>query len=77
MMHDLNAANWFPSDPENESEDTALVRTDSESFQQLDQWMDTELAALVQLWIHTAAPNANRPQLGRARFSQQKPGTNV
>jgi hypothetical protein len=69
MMHDLNAANRFPSDPQDESGDTELVRTESASFQQFDEWMDTELAKLVQCWIHTAAPNANRLQLGRERFS--------
>jgi len=69
MMHDLNATNRFPSDPQDESGDSALVRTESASFQQFDEWMDIELAGLVQLWIHTAAPNANRPQADRARFS--------
>ena len=68
MMHDLNATDRFPSDPEDET--TALVRTESPAFQQFDQWIDAELAMLVQHWIHTAAPNANRPQLGRARLSR-------
>ncbi len=69
MMHDLNAANRFPSDPRDESGDSPLVRTESATFQHFDEWMDLELAQLVQRWIHTAAPNANRPQVDRARFS--------
>jgi hypothetical protein len=69
MMHDLNATNRFPSDPQDEAGDSLLVRTESASFQQFDEWMDAELEQLVQRWIHTAAPNANRLKLGRERFS--------
>ena len=38
------------------------------SFIEFDDWMDAALAQLVQRWVHTAAPNAHRPQIGRARM---------
>ncbi len=69
MMNDLNATNRFPSDPQDAPAQPALVLLESAAFQQFDEWMDLELARLVERWIHTAAPNANRPQFGRDRFA--------
>jgi hypothetical protein len=66
-MQDLNETNRFPSDSENES---AMVATESASFQKFDEWMDGELEILVARWIHTAAPNANRLERQRARFGK-------
>ena len=68
MMHDLNATDRFPSDPHESAAPDALVQFESAAFQKFDQWMDQELAQLVDRWIATAAPNANRPQFDRARF---------
>lgn len=42
-------------------DDTALA-FETEAFAQFDRWIDAELEQLVARWIHTAAPNASRPQ---------------
>jgi hypothetical protein len=49
--------------------DAAMVAAESKSFADFDQWMDVQLELLVAQWIHTAAPNANRPQCLTGRFS--------
>ena len=64
MTHDLNGTNRSPLD----NEESGLEWTESASFQEFDKWMDVELGLLVQRWIHTAAPNANRIVRDRARF---------
>ena len=65
MINDSNAADRSSSERDNAFDELTLT---SASFVEFDQWMDMELARLVQRWIHTAAPNANRPQVDRTRF---------
>jgi hypothetical protein len=37
------------------------VRESLDTLAVFDQWMDEQLELLVAEWIHTAAPNAQRP----------------
>jgi hypothetical protein len=51
--------------------DAAIVAAESKSFADFDRWMDTQLDLLVAQWIHTAAPNASRPDWRNRRISSQ------
>jgi hypothetical protein len=53
-----------------EKEDVVLAMTESKSFVAFDEWMDSQLAQLVAQWIHTAAPNANRLEGMKERFTR-------
>ena len=48
--------------------DATIVVAESKSFVAFDQWMDAQLDQLVARWIHTAAPNASRPDRVGRRF---------
>ena len=64
MAHD------FSSPSASHQEDTTLVVAESKSFAAFEQSMDEQLARLVALWIHTAAPNANRLDRPQNRFGR-------
>ena len=51
-------------------ENTVLVVAESKSFATFDRWMDEQLAQLVSLWIHTAAPNASICERARRQFGR-------
>jgi len=53
-------------------EDATMVVAESESFVAFDLWMDAQLDRLVAQWIHTAAPNASRPDRIGPRFGRAK-----
>ncbi len=71
MTDDLNATDRSPSDPHPPTATAELVLFESAAFQRFDQWIDGELAQLVERWIATAAPNANRPRPERGRFGAE------
>jgi hypothetical protein len=62
MNHD------FSSSSVSRQTDATLVVAESKSFVAFDEWMDVQLGRLVAQWIHTAAPNANRPEIIQRRF---------
>ena len=62
MIHD------FSSSSVSRKADVTLVVAESKSFAAFDEWMDVQLGRLVAQWIHTAAPNANRPESIQRRF---------
>ncbi len=50
--------------------DATIVVAETQSFVAFDQWMDAQLDQLVAQWIHTAAPNASRPDRIGLRFGR-------
>ncbi len=63
-------AHYFSSGSTSRREDPAIVAAELKCFADFDRWMDEQLAQLVALWIHTAAPNANRSELAQRRFGR-------
>jgi hypothetical protein len=63
-------AHNFPSDSASLKPDAVLVVAELKSFAAFDRSMDEQLAQLVALWIHTAAPNASRGEQVRRRFGR-------
>ena len=51
--------------------DIIAAIADLKSFATFDHWMDEQLTALVDRWVHTAAPNANRFELVQRQFGRQ------
>lgn len=64
MAHDYSA------DLASGKVDTTLIAEESESFAAFERRIDEQLAQLVALWIHTAAPNASRFEAARERFGR-------
>ncbi|HWA97035.1 MAG TPA: hypothetical protein VG713_01020 [Pirellulales bacterium] len=44
-----------------------ILEAEERALEQFGQWFDAECEKLVQQWIHLAAPNAQRLDLGRGR----------
>ncbi len=54
-----------------EEQDIVSAVAELKSFAAFDRWMDEQLTALVDRWIDTAAPCANRYELAQRHFGRQ------
>ncbi len=54
-----------------DEQDIVSAVAELKSFAAFDRWMDDQLTALVDRWIHSAAPNANRYELAQRHFGRR------